>query len=204
MAGNYSGNVDNLGAIERMGERLVSALDPFDPAKKMIGKLPFYSTGARSFIRIGGKAVAVCTDFRWQIAYLATTTNTIDSPFAWDIDIGQVAITATLNQIIDPTQGPEASGLFSIMQAAVHQPFVELQVLDALGTSLFFSRGMFTQVNGSVARGQISTLSASFIGTVYQHYASQQFKPYDSIAGGVQGLLGGLKNLVSQATGGLL
>jgi hypothetical protein len=204
MAGNYSGNIDNLGAIERMGEKLTAALDPFDPAKKLIGKLPFYSTGARSFIRIGGKPVAVCTDFRWQVAYLATPINTIDTPHAWDIDIGQASISATLNQILDPTQGPEAQGLFSIMQSAVHQPYVELQVLDALGTSLFFSRGMFTQVNGTVARGQVSTISASFVGVVYQHYVTQNFKPYNSIAGGLSGLVGGLKNLVSNATGGLL
>ena len=196
--------LDNIGNIEKQSKKLVSALDPFDSNKQMIGKVPFYSTGARSFIRIGGKPVAVCTDFRWQVSYLATPINTIDSPHAWDIDIGQASISATLNQILDPTLGPEASGLFSIMQAAVHQPYVELQVLDALGTSLFFARGMFTQVNGTIARGQISTISASFIGVVYQHYVTQQFKPYDGIAGKASALVGGLKNLVSKATGGLL
>jgi hypothetical protein len=90
------------------------------------------------------------------------------------------------------------------MQSAIHQPMVELQVLDKLGTSLFFARGMFLNVAGSIARGQLSTFTASFVGIAYQHYVAQNFKPYNSIAAGLSNLVGGLQNLASDASGGLL
>lgn len=194
---------DNFGVFESDAAKLNAALNPFDAIKKLAGSLPFWSSGARSFIRLGGKPLAVCTDFRWQVAYVATPIQTIDTPHAWDIDIGQATINASLNKFLDPTEGPEANGLFHIMQAAVHQPLVEMQVLDALGTSIFFARGMFYEVNGGVARGALTTLTAKFIGTVYQHYVTQQFKPY-SLAATASGFIGNLQNLASTTTGGLL
>jgi hypothetical protein len=90
------------------------------------------------------------------------------------------------------------------MQAAVHQPLIEMQVLDKLGTSLFFARGMFVAVNGNVTQGQISHFSAQFVGVAYQHYVNQKFKPYNSIAGALTGAVQGLQNLASSLTGGLL
>lgn len=201
---NFSGITDSIGKIEQQSQSLIDKLNPFSSLDKEKGRIPYWSTGARSFIRLGGRPVGICTDFRWQIAYTATPIQTIDSPHPWDIDIGQITINATLNNIIDPTAGPEATGMFHIMQSAVHQPMVELQVLDALGTSIFFARGMFTQVNGSIARGQVSTISAGFTGVAYQHYVTQQFKPYQGVAGGLSGLIGGLKGLASTASGGLL
>jgi hypothetical protein len=105
---------------------------------------------------------------------------------------------------MDPTKGPEAEGLFHTMQSAVHQPFVELQVLDKLGTSLFFSRGMFLSVSGAVARGSMSTFNARFTGVLYQQYVAQYFKPYDSLAGAASGLIDGLKDLASDFTGGII
>lgn len=198
------GLVDGIGFWENTAQKVNEAMDPFDAVKKMAGTIPYWSTGARSMIRLGGKPVGVCTDFRWQVSYVATPINTIDTPHAWDIDIGQAGINGTLSNIFNPAEGPEALGMFHTMQSAVHQPMVEMQILDAMGTSLFFARGMFTTVNGSVSRGQLSNFSASFVGIAYQHYVSQQFKPYNSIAGGLSGLVGGLKNLASTATGGLL
>lgn len=201
---NFAGITDKIGWIEEKSQDLVDAMNPFSAAEKLKGKIPFWSTGARSFIRIGGRPVGVCTDFRWQITYTATPIHTIDTPHAWDIDVGQCAIVGTLNNILDPTKGPESTGLFHTMQSAVHQPLVEMQVLDATGTSIFFARGMFNQVNGSIARGQVSTISASFQGIAYQHYVTQTFKPYESIAGAGSALIDGLQGLVSNATGGLL
>lgn len=201
---NLGGITDATKGIEDKMSGLNDALNPYDAAKKMAGTIPFWSTGARSFIKIGGKPVGICTDFRWQISYQATPIHTIDTPHAWDIDIGQVSINANLSNILDPTEGPEALGLFHIMSAAVHQPMVEMQVLDALGTSIFFARGMFTTVNGNISRGQLSGMSAGFVGVAYQHYVSQQFKPYNSIAGKLTGAIGGLKSLASTASGGLL
>lgn len=204
---NLAGITDTLSTIENQSQKLVDALDPLNTLNKSVngtGKLPFWGSGARSFIRVGGKPVAVATEFRWQVAYSGTAIHTVDTPFPWDIDIGQVAITAVLSKFMDPTKGPESEALFATMAAAVHQPFVEMQVLDALGTSLFFARGIFTGTSGSVARGALNNFSMNFQGVAYQHYVSQFFKPYDSVGGALTGFVGGLKNLASTATGGLL
>lgn len=193
-----------LAFFEEQAQNLNDKLNPFAAAQDRIGEIPFYQTGARAFIKIGGKPIGVAQEVRWQVAYTGTPIFTIDTPHAWDIDVGQASVSASLSQIMDPTKGPEADGLFHTMQSAVHQPFVELQILDKLGTSLFFSRGMFLSVSGSVARGQMSTFNANFTGVLYQHYVAQFFKPYDSLAGAATGLVNGLKNLASDFTGGII
>lgn len=189
------------GVAESTVQQLNDNLNPFGnlPANQ-----PFWSSGARSFIRIAGRPIGVAQSFSWSVSYVPNPIVTVDTPHAWDIDVGQMSCNATLGRIMDPTGGPESDAMFHIMSAAIHQPYVELQVLDALGTSLFFARGMFLAVNGQVARGQLSNISAQFVGVAYQHYVNQTFKPYDSIAGGLQGLANGLKNLASTATGGIL
>jgi hypothetical protein len=168
------------------------------------GQTPFYSTGARAFIRIGGQAIGVAQSISWKVSYNGTMINTIDSIEAWDIDVGRLSVTASLAQIIDPTKGPETDAMFAVMRAAVHQPMVEMQVLDALGTTIFFARGMFLSISGNVARGQLSGINAEFTGTMYQHYSSQAFQPYGSVAGTASKLAGSLKKLASNLTGGVL
>lgn len=190
-----------LGKIQDTADQINKALDPFsglDP------KLPFYQTGARAFIKMGGKPLAVCQDFKWTVSYVAQPIHTIDTVQPWDIDVGPMTVTASLTEIMDPTKGPEVDHLIPIMSSAVHQPMVELQVMDAIGTSLFFARGMFLSVSGNISRGGMSTLSAQFTGISYQHYVAQSFKPYNSIAGGISGLANGLAGLTSAATGGLV
>lgn len=167
-------------------------------------RIPFYSTGARALLKVGGKAIGVCQSFKWSVSYNATPIQTIDTPHAWDIDVGVVSISANMSQIMDPTKGPEHDGLFHIMNAAVHQPMVELQVLDKSGTSIFFARGMFTSVSGGVQVGAMSTWNAGFVGVAYQHYVSQQFKPYNSIAGALGNLVDELGGLASDLSGGFL
>lgn len=194
----------NLEAFTNNAQGLSNLLNPFSEESKQAGQVPFYNTGARSFIKIGGRAIAVCQDFRWSVNYQPNPIYTVDTVIPWDIDVGPMTVNATLSQIVDPTKGPEVDHLLPIMSSAVHQPLVELQVLDKLGTTLFFARGMFNSVNGGVQRGQLSTLTAQFTGIAYQHYVAQQFKPYDSIASGLSGLVNGLANLASDATGGIL
>jgi hypothetical protein len=183
---------------------LQAALDPFQSLEKTIGQVPFYGTGARALIKIGGKPMAVCQDFKWQVSFQPNPIYTIDTVQPWDIDVGPMSVSATLTNIMDPTKGPEADNLLPVMSSAVHQPMVELQVLDKIGTSLFFARGMFLSVSGNIARGQLSTFTATFTGIAYQHYIFQKFKPYNSIAGGLEGIASGLVGLVSDATGGLI
>lgn len=203
--GKYSGSPQGgVGqSFERDSKELNDKLNPFINQIEDVGQIPFYQTGARAFIKVGGTPIGVCQSFRWSISYQATPIHTIDSVHPWDIDIGSVTISATLDNIMDPTKGPEADGLFHIMQAAIHQPYVELQVLDSLGTSLFFARGMFTGTSSSISRGALSTVSASFTGVAYQQNVNQSFEPY-GIAGKLNALLGGLSGLAGGLSGGIL
>jgi hypothetical protein len=200
-----AGPTKAIGALTGDVDKLNEALNPLSDYSKQKGQIPFFQTGARALIRLGGIPLAVCTDINWRVEYAATPIFTIDSNFPWDIDVGAATINASLNSIMDPTKGPEADLLFHIMQSAIHQPYAELQVLDKLGTSMFFARGMFLGITGHVARGQVSTWGATFTGVAYQHYVNHfAFKPYNTIAGKTSALLGGLKGLASDLTGGIL
>lgn len=177
--------------------------DRLDINQKTNDGSPFWSSGARSLIKVGGQPLAVCQDFRWTISYQATPIQTIDTAFPWDIDVGQVNIQATLSRIMDPIRGPEADGVFSIMSAAIHQPMVEMQVLDAYGTCMFFARGMFTSINGNVTLGQLGNIQAGFVGVAYQHYVSQQFEPY-GVSNLIGDALGDAQDLIKDLSGGFL
>jgi hypothetical protein len=157
--------------------------------------IPFFVTGARAFIRVGGRQLAFCQSISWKLSYNSTPIYTIDAIVPWDIDVGQLRVQAKLDRLITPIMSPEQDSLFTIMSAAAHQPMVELQVLDAVGTSLFYSKGMFTDVSSSINLGSLSTFSANFIGTVYQHYVAQQFKPYGGFASAAGELINGLDNI---------
>jgi len=195
-----------LAAIEQLSQQLSPLLqNPDAGTASKIGSMPYYSSGGRTFIRVGGRAIGVAQSFTWKASYSGTPIHTIDSPEPYDIDIGRLNISGSLSQIFDPTKGPEADGLFAIMKAAVHQPIVEIQALDATGTTLFFARGMFVGVTGNVGRGQMNSLSAEFIGVGYQHYVSQAFDPSSgSVAGSADKIVKNLKNLASDISGGIL
>lgn len=199
-----AGNQSN-GILEDESTALLNKLDPYNGIQKgETGMYPFWSTGSRSLIKLRGLPLAICTSFQWTVAYAATPIFTIDSVHPWDIDIGPVNIQATLQNLFDPTKGPESFGLFQTMQSAIHQPLIEMQVLDKLGTCLFFARGMFVGVSGSVSQGQVSNLTAQFSGVAYQHYVGQKFKAYDSVGGALSNVAAGLKGLASKASGGML
>lgn len=208
VASKFSDGQNSLGQIkkiEQSSQKLLDSLTASSQSASNIGKIPYYSTGARSYVRIGGKAVGVAQDIKWNVSYQSTPIYTIDSNFPWDIDIGSCSISATLNNFFDPTKGPEADNLLPIMKSSVHMPIVELQVLDASGTSLFFARGMFVSVSGNVAKGSISTISANFTGIAYQHYTSQSFNAYSgAISGKVAAFTEALKGLTSGSSGGIL
>ena len=142
--------------------------------KNPSAQFPLYSSGARSYIRVAGKPLGVCLDFRWQINIATTEIRTIDTNLPWDLVPGQISIAATLNEIVDPRSSAEAQGIFHTIQSAVHQPYVEMQVTDFNGATLFFARGMFTSLTGSIARGQLSSFSCGFVGVAYQHNVYQE------------------------------
>lgn len=178
-------------------------------SNKMLGidpnaKIPKYSSGARSFVRIGGKPIGVAQRVQWEITFSGTPIHTVDSVFPWDIDVGAARISAQLESIMDPFKGQESDRIGAIMSAAIHQPIVELQIVDMTGTCLFYSKGMFLSIKGNVPQNGVGTWNASFIGIAYQHFVGQQFKPYNGISSTIGKLLNDAKNFVSDLTGGIL
>ena len=193
-------------------DTLAAGADPLTITKSLIAgaketnpssQLPYYSSGARSYVRVAGKPLFVCLDFRWQINIMTTEIRTIDTNLPWDLVPGQISIAATLNEIIDPTKSAESQALFHTIQSAVHQPYVEMEVTDYTGTTLFFARGMFTSLTGSVARGQLSSFSVGFVGVAYQGNVYQEFKPYSG-ASQLGSVVSNFTGAVSNATGGFL
>jgi hypothetical protein len=193
-----------LGQLEDKAAATLADNDPFNALKQLKGKVPFYQSGARAYIKIGGKPIAVAQSIKWSISFQGTPIHTIDTVQPWDISVGSQTVSATLSQILDPTKGPEVDLLLPTMSSAIHHPYTEIQVLDALGTSLFFAKGMFLAVNGDISMGRLSSISAQFFGVFYQNYVGQAFKPYNSIAGGLSGLANSLGGLTSTLGGGLL
>src|SRR5690606_33404150 len=94
--------------------------DPNNPGRHT---MPKYSPGARTLIRIGGKALGVALDFKWQVSAEATKIRTIDANLPWDLAPNQIEISGVLNQILDPLDSIEEYAIFSTMQAMVHQPY---------------------------------------------------------------------------------
>lgn len=200
----FGSNNNPLSGIEENINSLNDALNPFTNAGQN-GQVPFYVTGGRALLKVGGKPIGVAQKIRWNIDYTSTPINTIDASHAWDIDVGQARIVAELGQVMDPTKGPEHDGIFHIMQAAIHQPLVEMQIIDrAFGTQYFFAKGMFVGVSGGVQVGQVGNWQAKFVGVAYQHYVNQGFKPYTGVAGAAGTLIDGLQNISSDLTGGIL
>jgi len=185
-------------------QALNDSLNPFNDLNKNKGQFPFYSTGARSLIRIGGRPVGICTSMSYNLSYNVEEIRTIDTNAPWDLDIGAASIRAQLSTIVDPTGGPEFYSLFATLASSVHQPMVEMQVLDAAtGTSIFFARGVFSSVSFNTAKGSLSSWSANFTGTYFQNYVSQTFVPYSAVGRlgkSLTSLVSGLSNI----TGGLL
>lgn len=137
-----------------------------------------YYSGARAYVVVSGELIAVCQDFNYTIDFVPEETRTIDTHIPWDISVGQVSIRASLRQLIDPAESPESQGLWANMASIIHQPLIELEVFDKLGQRMFFARGMFTRISGSVTVGTLANRNVDFIGTAYAHNVSQTFVPY--------------------------
>jgi len=178
-----------------------AALSPFSAPT---GTTPYWNTGARALLMIGGKPTAICTSLSYNLSYNAEEIRTIDSNVSFDIDIGALTIRAQLNTIVDPTAGPEFYSLFATMASSSSQPLVEMQVLDAgTGTSIFFARGIFNSVGFNTGKGQVSSFNASFVGIAFQHYVDQSFVQY-SATSEVGAVFSAATNALSGLTGGIL
>lgn len=140
--------------------------------------LPQYFSGARAYVAVSGELLAVCQDFNYTIDFTPNEARTIDTHVPWDISVGQVSIKASLRQLVDPSESPESQGLWANMASIIHQPLIELEVFDKLGQKMFYARGMFTRISGSVSTGSLANRSVDFTGTAYAHNTSQGFIPY--------------------------
>lgn len=167
------------GAINKiLGERIEAEENARKAGKDVNSAFPKYFSGARAYVTISGELVAVCQDFNYTIDFTPEETRTIDTHVPWDISVGQVSIRASLRQLVDPAQSPESQGLWANMASIIHQPLIELEVFDKLGQKMFYARGMFTRINGSVSTGSLANRSVDFVGTAYAHNTTQSFTPY--------------------------
>lgn len=182
---------------EETSASLLAALDPLQAVNQLAGKIPFYTTGASALIKLGGKQLGVCTEAKYSLSYQGVAINTIDTPHAFDIDVGSCTIQMSLSNIVSPTASAESQSMFHTMASGPHAPMVEVQILSPLGTSLFFARGLFLRIDSGISLGQVSTFNAQFMGVAYQNWVSQSFKPYNSFSSKLFGFVNGLSNLTS-------
>ena len=157
--------------LKAYGDSIVSGILPVFPS---------LSSGGRTFVTVAGKPVAVCLGFSCSVVMDYDEVRSIDSQLPWDIMTNQIRITGKLSKFIDPEDSLDAGGLFSTIQSNLHQPFVEILVQDANGTSQFFAKGMFVSFDANFAVGQLSVTSATFVGVLYQNNTYQKFVPYPS------------------------
>lgn len=158
---------------------------------------PLYNTGARAFITINNKPVAVCLSLSYSIQVDTDEVRTIDTHLPWDIHINQITVRGTLRRLVNPEGSQESDSLFHTIQSAIHAPIVEMLVQDASGTTLFFTKGMFHSIEGQIQLGQMTINNIGFKGTMYQNHVYQKFKPYpdDGIGKFSRGLNKALGNL---------
>lgn len=141
-------------------------------------KFPQYASGARAYIIVKGQPLAVCLNFNCQVTAQHEEIRTIDTQFPWDISVGQVSITATLSQIVDPKTSAESQAIFATMAASAHQPYVSLEVYDKLGERQFYAKGMFLSHGLTTSVGSLINRTINFVGVAYAHNVDQSFKPY--------------------------
>lgn len=168
------------------------------------GITPLYNSGARSYVRVAGQAFAVAQSVSWNVVSDPTEIRTIDTYLPWDQVTGQISITARLSEFIDPRGSAESQAIFHTLQSFGHQPYVEMQVLDAIGSSLFFARGTFYGLSGEISVGRLSQFSVQFKGVMYQHNVYQTFTPYSNLGDQVGELLDGFTGAIKDAGGGFL
>lgn len=146
-------------------------------------QFPELSSAGRAYVLVGGKPIALTQNIQFRVSLSPKEIRTIDTALPWSVYATQIQVQASLSQLVDPKNSAEAQGLFHTMASAIHQPLVELEVFDKIGTRLFFARGMFYDSAVTMTNGQLSVRSCSFVGSLYAHNVKQSFKPY---AGGAE------------------
>lgn len=139
--------------------------------------LPEFATGARSIIYINDQRIAAALDVSYSVNIDTNELRTIDSQMPWELIPGQISVEATLRKVVHPSVTVTSEHLFTVITAALHTPYASLKVQDKLGNVLFFARGSFVSLQGSVAVGQTNIESVRFQGYYWRQGDSQMFIP---------------------------
>jgi hypothetical protein len=142
--------------------------------------LPELLTGARAVLLIDGKPVGAAMEVNYRVTTQSTDIRTIDQFMPWEIVPGQMQVSASLRRVVDPNRTLGSDGLFSTMQAYLHQPYGGIELRDKLGNLIFYARGMFTEMQGVVQAGQMGMESVNFVGYYWRENVRQEYDPEQS------------------------
>ena len=138
---------------------------------------PELSSGARARLTINGKTIGAALDVSYSVTANITEVRTIDQFLPWEIVPGQMAIKANLRRIVDPNRSLGGDGLYTTMQAYLHQPYAAIEIRDKLGNLQFYAKGMFTDIQANIQAGQMSVEGASFVGYYWRENVKQDYAP---------------------------
>lgn len=163
--------LDNV--IIQTTKTAMAAADPF-----IAGSFPEYASGARCYVLVAGRKILEAQGISYEVSASNEALRTIDMMLPWDIVVHSVTIRANLQSIIDPRTSAETQGLRQIMKSIMHQPMIDIQVIDRSGAELFWARGMFVRCSESIRHGALGVRSADFEGIAYAGNVTQSFSDY--------------------------
>jgi hypothetical protein len=138
---------------------------------------PQMGTGARAKLTVNGKTIGAALEVSYSVTANTTEVRTIDQFLPWEIVPGQMLIKANLRRIVDPDRTLGGDGLYTTMQAYLHQPYASIEIRDTLGNLQFYAKGMFVDLQGSVQAGQLSVEGVSFVGYYWRENVKQDYTP---------------------------
>lgn len=139
--------------------------------------LPKFFTGARCKILINGLPVGVAMEVNWSVSADWDEIRTIDAFVPWELTPGQMTINASLRRVIDPLKPAASDGLYSTLQSYLHQPYASIEIRDRVSNVIFYARGIFTNLKGSVSVGSVGVESVDFVGYYFRENVVQRFSP---------------------------
>jgi len=165
-----------LGDLYIAKERTAQEYDALNSGRKS-PVFPEYSSGARAKLLVNGKTIGAALQVSYSVSANFTEIRTIDQFLPWEIVPGQMSIKANLKRIVSPNRTLGGDGLYTTMQAYLHQPYASIEIRDRLGNLQFYAKGMFTDMQCDIQSGQLSVEGATFIGYYWRENVKQDFSP---------------------------
>lgn len=141
--------------------------------------LPEFFTGARAKVLVNGSPIGAALEVNWNVSTNVEEIRTIDSSLPWELVPGQIQIKASLKRWIHPDRSLAGDGMFSTIASLLHQPYVSLELRDRLGNIIFYAKGMFVSMNGTVGNNTVGVQSVDFIGYYFRENVNQSFEVRD-------------------------